>query len=367
MPLAEAMSAQGDDVVVASGPDAEPSATKRGLSFRQVAPDFGTWYETLRQRTRGVPGDGLAPERVEGYFLPRLFGEVGMALMVDGLLELCRELEPDLLIFDPVVFAAPLVGDVLGIPTAQHTVGPLSDPAVLALVGDAVSPIWREFGRDVPESAGVYSGRTLAICPRSLDPASATSAGVQPLRPTPLPMSSPPPLPFDLATSDDPVVYLTLGTFSNNPELFRLVLEALADEPVNVIATIGTDNDPNDLSPWPANAQVERFIAQGDLLPHCAAAVHHAGAGTAFGILAHGLPSVAIPQSADNFTIGGRLAAADVSITLMPSDLTADAIRTALRRVLTDDAYRRAAKCLADEIAAMPSPSDVAKRLRAAA
>lgn len=60
MPLAEAFVAQGDDVVFASGPDAEGPAASRGLAFREVTPAFGEWYETLRKRTRGLP-DGTPP------------------------------------------------------------------------------------------------------------------------------------------------------------------------------------------------------------------------------------------------------------------------------------------------------------------
>jgi hypothetical protein len=88
LPLAQAFAGRGDEVVVASGPDAAEAVTSRGLSFRAVGPAFGSWFAALRARTRGVPGDGLAPSRVEGYFVPRLFGEIGMALMVDDLLEL---------------------------------------------------------------------------------------------------------------------------------------------------------------------------------------------------------------------------------------------------------------------------------------
>lgn len=357
MPLAEAFVAQGDDVVVASGPDAEGPVTSRGLPFHEVTPAFGEWYETLRKRTRGLPGDGLAPERVEGYFLPRLFGEVGMALTIDGVLELCREFAPDLLVFDPVMYAAPLAGAVTGVPIALHTVGPLDEPAVLDLVGDAVSPIWREFGHDLPPSAGVYNGRTVTICPPSMDPSAASIPRVQSLRPTALPTHS--------RETSDPVVYITLGTFSNNPDVFRLILGALAEEPVSVVATIGKDNDPAELAPAPANARVERFIPQADLLPRCAAVIHHAGAGTTFGVLAHGIPSVALPQSADNFTIAGRLATAGASVTLMPDDVSSDAIVAALHRVLTEPAHRQAAERLAEEIAAMPSPAEVAAALRA--
>jgi UDP:flavonoid glycosyltransferase YjiC (YdhE family) len=365
LPLADALAAQGDEVVVASGADAAEQVTARGLKFRETGPPFGDWFGALRARTRGMPGDGLPPARVERYFLPRLFGEVGTALIVDDLIAAAEEVQPDLLVHDPVMFAAPLVAAKCGVATVQHTVGPLQEPATLELVADAVSPVWREFGLDVPKRAGVYAGSTVAICPPSLDPAARGIPRLLELRPTPLPRSDPPPLPRPYADPDRPLVYVTLGTFSNNAlELFRLVLDALSDEPVNVLMTVGRDNDPDALAPIPANAQVERFVPQGDVLPHCAAAVHHAGAGTTFGILAHGLPSVALPQSADNFTIADRLAEAGAGRAVAPGDVTADIVRDALRDVMTDERYRGAASRLGDEIASMASPQEVAAQLR---
>lgn len=114
LPLAQAFVAHGDDVVVASGPDAEDAGSGRRFSFRVVGPTFDSWFSALRVRTRGIPGDGLALSRVEGYFVPRLFGEIGTALMVDDLLELCRDVEPTLLVFDPYLFAAPLAAAMRG-------------------------------------------------------------------------------------------------------------------------------------------------------------------------------------------------------------------------------------------------------------
>ena len=366
LPLAQAFAAQGDDVVVASGPDAEEAVASRGLEFRRVGPDFGSWYGTLRARTRGVPGDGLDPSRVLAYFVPRLFGEVGMALMLDELLELSRQLRPSLLVFDPYLFAAPLVAALTGTHAVQHSIGPLVGPDVLDLVADAVSPIWREFGRETPPAAGVYSGTTLTICPSSLDPAADGLQGAEPLRPVPLPLVDPPALRTALADPERPLVYLTLGTFSNNAvDLFRLVLTALEDEPVSVLATIGRDNDPADLEPVPGNARVEQFLPQAELLPHCAAVVHHAGAGTSFGVLAHGLPSLALPQSADNFVIATRLAEAGVAHRLLPGEVTTAAVLAGLRSVLGASQYRQRARELAGEIAAMPSHEEVAARLRA--
>jgi UDP:flavonoid glycosyltransferase YjiC (YdhE family) len=364
LPLAQAFAGRGDDVVIASGPDASEAVSSRGLSFRAVGPAFGSWFAALRARTRGVPGDGLAPSRVDGYFVPRLFGEIGMALMVDDLLELCKELEPALLVFDPYLFAAPLVAAATGAQAVLHSIGPLMDRSVLDLVGDAVSPIWREFGLDVPPAAGAYSGTTLTICPPSLDPTAVGLRGTQTLRPTVLPLAEPPALPFSVHNPDNPLVYLTLGTFSNNDlDLFRLVLEALKDEPVNVLATIGRDNDPSALAPVPENARVEQYIPQAEVLPHCAAVVHHAGAGTMFGVLAHGLPSVALPQSADNFVNANLLGEAGAAHTLMPGEVTGPAVLAALRTVLGIGTYRQRARNLAEEIAAMPSAEDVAAGL----
>jgi len=68
-------------------------------------------------------------------------------------------------------------------------------------------------------------------------------------------------------------------------------------------------------------------------LPHCSAVVHHAGGGTSFAALAHGLPSVALPQSADNFTLARRLSQAGVSIELAPHEVSSDAVSSALAEI----------------------------------
>ncbi len=365
LPLAQAFKARGDEVVVASGPDAEEAVSGAGLPFHVVGPALDSWFDVLRARTRGIPGDGLDPARVEGYFVPRLFGEIGMAFMIDDLLALSQELEPTLLVFDPYVFAAPLVAAATGAHGVLHCIGPLMDGRVSDLVADAVSPIWREFGLDVPPAAGVYSGTTLAICPPSLDPGAVGLPGVRALRPAPLPIDEPRALPVSFPEQDRPLIYLTLGTFSNNDlGLFRLVLEALVDEPVNVLATIGRENEPSALAPIPANARVERYLPQNDVLSHCTAVVHHAGAGTMFGVLAHGLPSLTLPQSADNFVNAELLASAGAACNLMPGEVTETAVRSGIRTVLDTASYRRQARRLADEIAAMPSPDTVAATLR---
>jgi UDP-N-acetylglucosamine:LPS N-acetylglucosamine transferase len=364
LPLANAFAAQGDEVIVASGPEASEIANTRGLSFSVVGPSFDAWFGALRTRTRGMPGDGLDPSRILGYFVPRLFGEVGTALMIDDLIALCSDAKPDLIVFDPYAFAAPLAAAKTGTRAVLHNIGPLLEQSVLDLVADAVSPMWRELGLDVPRFAGVHSGTTLTICPLSLDASAADLDDSQPLRPVPLPLPDPAALPIEFET-ERPLIYLTLGTFSNNDvALFHVTLDALRDEDVNVVATIGRDNDPAMLDPLPENARVERFIPQAELLPHCSAVIHHAGAGTSLGVLAHGLPALALPQSADNFVIAELLAKAGVARTLMPEEVSEATIRSSVRRVVDDADLRQRAGRMADDIASMPSAAEVAELLR---
>jgi hypothetical protein len=367
LPLATALAEQGNDVVVASGADIVQAVTEHGLAFREAGPPFAAWYGRLMERTRGTPGDGLPPDRIEGYFLPRLFGEVGMALMIDDVLAVAREHRADAIVFDPQAYAAPLAAAVLGIRPILHMIGPATAPGALDLVADAVSPIWREFGLDVPPAAGAYQGTTLAVCPPRLDPAPTGCADVRAIRPTSLPrLHAPRPGSPPESFWSEPVVYVTLGTFSNTDlSLFHLLLDAVSGEGLHAFVTVGREVDPASLAA-PATgqiAQVADFVPQAEILPHCAAVIHHAGAGTAFGVLAHGLPSVALPQSADNFTIADRLARSGASAVVLPSQVSVDAVRAELRRVMQDPTYRRAAAELAEDIASMPPPEEVAATL----
>lgn len=356
LPLAGAFAGQGCDVVVASGADVAAAVAAAGLAFRRVGPRFGEWSATLAARTPGPPGAGLPPEHVERYFLPRLFGEVGLAAMRDDLDALVREWAPDLLVFEPYALAAPLVAALHGIPAVQHMIGLRAEPLVLDLVADAVTPAWSAAGLLVPPTPGLDGGTTLSICPAALDPPPPGIAD-RPLRTTPLPQAIP--LPVELRQPDRPLVYVTLGTSFNEPPVFATILRALADLPVTVLVTLGHDRSPEELGEIPGNAVVTGFLPQAAVLPHCAAVVHHGGAGTALGVLAHGKPSVVLPRGADNFAIAARMAAAGAARVVGPAELTAPPIREALRAVLDAPHTRAAAERISREIAAMPGPDDV--------
>jgi UDP:flavonoid glycosyltransferase YjiC (YdhE family) len=126
-----------------------------------------------------------------------------------------------------------------------------------------------------------------------------------------------------------------------------------------VLVTIGRNRSGAELGTVPGNAVVTPFLPQEAVLPHCAAVVHHGGAGTALGVLAHGLPSVVLPRGADNFRIAARMAAAGTARVVGPEELDEDAVRSAVRAVLDDGSLRAGAERVAAEMAAMPAPDDV--------
>lgn len=358
LPLVEAFLAGGDQVVIAAAAEAAPLVEKTAARFVRAGNNEGEWFKRLQARIRGNPGDGIDPERINHYFLPRLFGEIATDDMIDDVVVCGREFAPDLVLFETYALAGPLAADVIGVPSAHQLLSAIPDPEVMELVDDAVSPLWRSFGRDTPGFGGVYRDVTIEICPQSLESLRIPSGDRLTLQPAPLPQMAP-------QKSTRALVYLTLGTFFNaNFDIFRAVLDGLADEPLAVVATVGSDQDPAALGQVPGNARVERFIPQASLLPTCSAVVHHGGAGTTFGALAHGLPQVVVPQGADNFDNAAMVERSGAALVLRPGEVTADNARNAVRLVLNEPGYAEAARQAAAEIAAMPSAEAVADDLR---
>jgi len=122
-----------------------------GDSWSRDDRDWFAAHPTRRWRLRDPgPGeleamelDGLAPERVIPYFLPRLFAEAGTVDMVDDLLALAKAFAPDVVVHDGFTFAAPLVAALLGVRAVHHTIGSPVDAATLETCSDVLSPLWR--------------------------------------------------------------------------------------------------------------------------------------------------------------------------------------------------------------------------------
>jgi UDP:flavonoid glycosyltransferase YjiC (YdhE family) len=152
-----------------------------------------------------------------------------------------------------------------------------------------------------------------------------------------------------------PWIWVTLGTvFNDRPDAWDPLLEGSSDGGLPVVATAGAGHD---RAPTGAgNVVVLPFAPASVLLEGSEAVVCHAGAGTMLGALRHGVPMVLVPQGADQFHNARECARVGAAEVLDGAKLRREDVARALRSVLEEDRYRRAAQMLSDEIRAMPSP-----------
>lgn len=154
-------------------------------------------------------------------------------------------------------------------------------------------------------------------------------------------------------------MYVSLGTvFNTTPGHFETVLLAVRDLPMHVVVTLGPGADVTRFGPQPDHVHLEQFIPQTLLLPHCMAMISHAGSGTTAGGLFYGIPQVLLPRGADQLGIAALCARSGAALVVQPHEVSSEAIRSALDRILTDPKYREGAGRLQAEIMAMPSVDD---------
>jgi MGT family glycosyltransferase len=142
----------------------------------------------------------------------------------------------------------------------------------------------------------------------------------------------------------EPIVLVnTSSEFQNDGRLVKVALEALADEPVSVVATLPA-GDPSQFQA-PANARVERFLPHGVLLDRAACAITHGGMGSTQKALVHGVPVCAVPFGRDQLEVARRVEVSRAGTRLPAARLRADRLRSKVKEamMLTDGARRIAA------------------------
>jgi UDP:flavonoid glycosyltransferase YjiC (YdhE family) len=246
--------------------------------------------------------------------------------------------------------------------------------AAVAAHRAGIPGIWHGFGRMFPDGIGLESpvrnagapGRPhIDICPPSLqDKGFLASEDRIELRPVPYSAPGAPPA-WAGQPSSRPLLYLTLGTAFGTPELLTTAIEGLARLDARVVVAAGRV-PLEQLGDVPDNVAVLAWVPQASLLPHAAVVVHHGGSGTTLGALTVGAPQLILPQGADQFANAHAVSAAGAGLSLGPDELSADAIAEHTSRLLPNHGHaghRDAARAIAGEIARMPSPAQVARRL----
>jgi len=364
LPLAKALADAGHEVDIATGPELRSRASAAGFTAFGAGLAVDVAFERLAELFPDQEYNRLEPSEILGWYLPHLFGEVLAPAMLGDLEPLVREWQPDVILHDSWEFAGPLAAASAGIPSVGQTLGLRFDDRILDAVATAVAPLWQRRGLEPDLRAGLYRYLCLDITPPSFQPYDSVPYRntIHSLRYIAQPALRGEQLPQWIEQRRKvPLVYMTLGTnFSTNGDIsmFRSVIDGLSSLDIDVLITIGFDNDPASLGLLASNVHVEPYVPQSLLLPHCSAVICHGGAGTTLSSLALGLPLLILPQGADQYIIGDLVLASGAGLLLAPADVNPSTVRTNLLALLNEPAHRAGARRLQCEIAAMPCPEE---------
>ncbi|MFI0467188.1 glycosyltransferase [Saccharopolyspora sp. 5N102] len=356
LPLARAFQNRGDDVAVLTSGTLQPVLEPEGLHLLSAGPTATELLAEVSTRTGVDAAHDPTPEAVGEFF-----AGARIDLTADDALAAAKDFRPDLVIREICDYVGPLVAAAHAVPIAGLAFGPAL-PAPFSAAFDATAqPRFATRGLSLPQDTWL-----LDTCPPLLQADDWQSpVGWQPLRPEPHRApgaSSPAPV-----ASERKRVLVSFGTYFNAPEVISPLLAELATSDVDLVVTLGLLATPEQFDIDHSRVSFVPFTPLADLLQDVDAIVTHGGAGTTLAALAKGIPLVVLPQGADQFIQAERVAAAGAGIALDPGQATPQATAAAVSKVLTDPLIRKTTTTLAEQIATMPTPAEVAATLATAA
>jgi MGT family glycosyltransferase len=147
--------------------------------------------------------------------------------------------------------------------------------------------------------------------------------------------------PFDQLKTDQPLLYISLGSVAvPQLEFFKLCFDAFAEQPWQVVLSIGKLLDPTTLGPAPDNFLLAPYVPQLEILPRTHIFVTHAGANSVIESMHYGVPMVLIPQQPEQQIHAQRVVEMGLGVMLGKDALSAATLREAVERVDHDPAYR---------------------------
>ncbi|MFL6141126.1 MAG: glycosyltransferase [Labedaea sp.] len=397
--VASELTARGHDVTWYTGEPYRRHVERSGARFAGPRSGKLTNYDTMEEDHPEITG--MTPvERASWYM------DQARALPSEGqyhdLVEIVTGTKADAVVADNGFWAVNLLHDKLGTPwaTVCQTAMSLPDPDLgpfgLGLQpGDPLIARIRENNARQGRTAGIFAAarermnriRTGLGLPQSEgEPPSpflfmqATTPSfeyprrdlppqvhfVGPLLPKPLPSDSFPSWWAEL-DGDRPVVLVTQGTLAKvYDDLIAPTVRALAEDDVLVVVTTGREGADIGVHPLPENVRVAGFLPYGELLPKLSVMVTNGGYGAVQQALSHGVPLVLGSISDDKPETNARVDWCGAGIDLRTQRPSQEEVGAAVRKVLSDQAYRQGARRIADEFARYDGPvlaADLLERL----
>ncbi|MGY1438528.1 nucleotide disphospho-sugar-binding domain-containing protein [Streptomyces reniochalinae] len=382
VPLAWACRSAGHEVRIAGQQHAFAAIEQSGMTVTPVGERYDFvehWKEALTELGRLIEATGghragteRTPEERRRLIQLRSDPFLKSAeAMLEDLVPLARSWQPDLIVADPLVLAAPLLAETVSVPLVHHLWAPeVNDKVGFGGVRGGGLP-WPDDLRRLFESYGLepqgrYSTAVVDPCPESLQ--APGIPGRMPIRY--VPYNGPGTAPAWLAEPPArPRVCVTWG--STHTEMVGthnfLVPEILAGleklDVETVVVVRGADRALVEPAASPERVRIVEGLPLHALLPTCDAIIHQCGSGTMLTAAALGVPQVLMPTTVDRAEISRMVADTGAGIVADTSDTAAETLRPVFEHALSDTAVRESADRLSREIAAQPSPAAVAASL----
>jgi len=344
VPLAWALRAAGHEVLFVTGYRALDACGQAGLPAVDACPgaEFTPPHGPGDLRLLRDPFSGPQAGAVAG-----MFGRIN-DLMADRTVMTARWWKPDLIVHTPFCLAGALAAALGSVEAVVHGFG-LVSAALTArfneLIYEAARSAFERHGLAHPPGP---PAAVIDTCPRSMR---------EPGRP---PGWASRYVPYNgggrvpdwlLEPSGRPLVCVTLGTAV--PHVLGVggagaVMEAVRGLEVEVVLALG-DADPSALGVLPPNVRLTGWVPLSALLPACSVIVHHGGAGTTMNAVAAGVPQLVLPHMADQHLNAQAVVRRGIGLSHLPEETGAAEVRDSLDRLLSDQAFVRAAREVREE------------------
>jgi UDP:flavonoid glycosyltransferase YjiC (YdhE family) len=364
VPLGWALQAAGHDVLVASQPALAGTIAASGLpgisigSDVDLSPHMERFFERSRnRRAQGKKPDERRDLKGKGPIALKMFIDLAEAMVV-GLLDLTSNYKPDLIVYDPTTYAAPIAAATHNIPSARQLWGVDYIYHLHPYETEAFIPLYHHHNLH-PENINTLGTITLDPCP--------TQAQITATYPRHLtqyiPYNGPSTLPPWLLTPPSTHrICLTWGTSSTTlgrrlafaGNLIDMLGSIAEDLNIEVVAALSEiDNSLLSGEPSPRVRVVER-LALHLLLPTCDAIIHQGGMGTTMTAITTHTPQLIIPQLPDQIFNAQQFTGTGAALHLSRDTTNPTTLRHAVHQLLTDPTYRHHTTTLHRELDSRP-------------